>query len=135
MLQIGFHLPLLRGGFCWLLSREAQIGGMLHLYLIFLKFLPAPHSISVAHSNWPSGSPSPLIARSSSSNCSFSLGGRPALGRVLVLPEFFSFQKYSIEATVLMVGKFQFCRICYLILLCNFTPFSLLTPLTGLRTA
>lgn len=89
MLQIGFHLPLLRGGFCWLLSREAQIGGMLHLYLIFLKFLPAPHSISVAHSNWPSGSPSPLIARSSSSNCSFSLGGRPALGRVLVLPEFF----------------------------------------------
>ena len=95
---------LLRSGFrTWPLYHSGLIGGLLQIWLSFWKVLLSPQRNAGALTEWPSGSCSPLWLRPFSPE-SLSLDGRPALGRVLVVLNFFHLR--MMEATVL-IGTFK----------------------------
>jgi hypothetical protein len=71
----------------WPLYHKGLVGGVLHRLLSFWKILTSPQWNSGALSMWPSGSWSPPWPRPFSPDCSV-WPGRPALGRVLVVPNY-----------------------------------------------
>ena len=101
-LQEGCHVPFTEE---WLPSGHSTKKEWLVLqrWLSFCKVHPSSQRNSGALSEWPSGSWSPPWPRPFSPRL-LSLAGRPALGRVLVLPNFFHLR--MMEGTVFL-GTFN----------------------------
>ena len=84
------------------LYHKGLIGGVLQRWLSFRNVLPSPQRNSGALSEWPSDYQSPPWPRSFSRL--LSLAGRPALGRLLVVPNVLHLR--MMEATVFL-GTFN----------------------------
>ena len=90
--QVGCHVSFTEE---WLPS--GLIGAVLQWWLSFRKVIPSPQRNSGDLSEWPSGSWSPPWPKPFSPRL-LRLAGRPALGRVLVVPNFFHLR--MMKATV-----------------------------------
>ena len=95
-LQAGCHAFYWGVASFWSLYNKGMIGGVLQRWLSFWKVLPSPQMNSVALSVWflVTSLTKALLPRLPS------LAGRPALGRVLVVPNFFHLR--MMEATVFL---------------------------------
>ena len=99
----------------WTVCHKAQISGVLQWWLSFWKFLPSLHRIS---GEWflVSSLTKALLPQL------LSLARQPALGRVLVVPNFFYLR--IIEATVLLGTSVQQNLFCTLPQICALTQSS-----------
>ena len=83
----------------WSLYHKGLIGVVLQRWLSFWKVIQSPQRISGALSKWPSMFLVTSLTKALPPRL-FSLAGRPALGRVLVVPNFFHLR--MMESTVFL---------------------------------
>lgn len=89
------------------LYHKGVISGVLQRWLSIWKVLPSPQRNSGALSEWPSGSWSPPWPTPFFPDWQGGLAGRPALGRVLIVPNIFHLRMMG--ATVFL-ATFKCCR-------------------------